>query len=128
MTEGGYIERLKPRQRKFLELYVAHGSLRRASRESGVPLSTCQRWLRDPQFRSALREAQHVALDEVLARLRALAHAAVDTLEGVMASESSAAARLRAAELVLSNLTRLSELLELEGRVAALEAQLGVTP
>lgn len=112
---------LRPRQRRFVEAYLSGLSLVEAARASGIGESTARRWLRDPQVRQALRQAQREIVGEAVQRLAQLSAQAVETLADILTHEPSSAVRLRAVETVLGNLVRLLETLDIAERIEVLE-------
>jgi transposase-like protein len=105
-------------------LLVEHGSVARAAAECGIARQTLYKWMREPEFASALRRASGEQVETVSRRLSALMLRAVDELERLIDSGSEHQRRL-AAEAVLSHGIRLRELTELEQRIANLEFRLG---
>ena len=85
-----------------------------------VSKSTLCRWLREPAFAEALRQAGRQVLDEALAQLHALARPAVETLRRNLRCKRPGT-EVQAARTVLEHATRSVELFELEDRVRQLE-------
>jgi len=95
-------------------------SLDAAATVCGVSKSTLNRWLREPAFAEALRQAGRQVLDEALAQLQALARPAVDALKRNLRCRRPGT-EVQAARTVLEHATRSVELFELADRVEALE-------
>src|SRR5215469_4739426 len=75
-----------------------------AARSVGIGSATLLRWLRDPEFDAAYRQARRAAFGQSIARLQQGASAAASTLLKVMVDASSpASCRLRAADSVLGH-------------------------
>ena len=84
---------------------------------------TLYRWLADPDFAVALAAAEGDIIAGATRRLLALQDKAIDAVDGVFAdAETSAAVKLRAAQLTIDAMLKLRELRNVEGRLAALEA------
>lgn len=119
---------LTPKQRRAVAALVEHGEIQAAATAANVARSTLYEWLQQPAFTSALRDAEAAALRELTRGLLALGKRATGAIAGVLDDpDATAAAKLRAADVVLGKLLQLRELVELEERVAALEQRIGET-
>jgi len=98
-----------------------------AAQSAGVGERTVYRRLEDPAFRAKIEEARADMLARTSAMLTAAGAAAAGTLIRLLRAESDAV-KLSAASRVLELGGRLRTDLELEARLAALEAQLGDGP
>ncbi len=113
---------LTPRQRRAVEALLTTGEVAAAAREVGITRDTLYRWLKQPIFLGAVREAEAKALDELSRLLVRLSRTAVGTLAKAMSDPATpAATRVRAADAVLGRLLQLRELASLEERVVELE-------
>ncbi len=120
-------ERLPPKQRQAVEALLATGEVTAAAREVGVSRETLHRWLRQPLFLQAVREAEAAALDELSRLLVRLGRTAAATLAKAMSDPATPwATRVRAADASLSRLLQLRELATLEARVTELERLSGL--
>ncbi|MGC4192903.1 MAG: hypothetical protein QM589_17295 [Thermomicrobiales bacterium] len=114
---------LSGKQRKALEALLHTGEVSHAATAAGVTRDTIYRWMKQPVFAAAVREAEARALDEVSRVLIRLSRVAVGTLAGAMADrEAPLGARVRAADITLNRLLQVRELATIEERLAALEA------
>jgi hypothetical protein len=114
-----------PRQRKAIEALLTTGDKSAAARAAQVRRSTIYRWLRQPHFQAALAEAEAEALVSLSRTLVRLGDKAGRTLESAMDDPDAALShRIRAADIVLSRLLQLRELVDLEARVCELERKL----
>lgn len=105
---------------------MAERSILDAARSANIGYRTLRTWLSQPGFRAALQRAQDDSLSATLRRLSALADTAIDTLQsGMLSLLAEWPAKIRAADVTLSQRARLQELHELTERVAALEAAQG---
>ena len=118
---------LTRKQTRAVEALLLTGEVAAAAREAGVARETLQRWLKQPQFLEAVREAEAGALDDLSRMLVRLGRTAIGTLAKAM-NDSTApmATRVRAADAALGRLLQLRELATLEARVAELERSVGV--
>jgi hypothetical protein len=118
---------LTVRQRRAVEALLATGEVSAAAKDAGVHRDTLLRWLRQPAFREAVREAEARALDDLSRLLVRLGRTAVATLAKAMSDGTTpAATRVRAADAALGRLLQLRELATLEARVAELERTAGL--
>jgi len=118
---------LSGKQRKALEALLQTGEVSHAATAAGVSRDTVYRWMKQPGFAAAVREAEARALDEVSRVLIRLSRAAVGTLAGAMADRNAPlSARVRAADITLSRLLQVRELATIEERLSALEASAGI--
>jgi hypothetical protein len=97
-------------------------NLEDAARAVGISPKTLLRWMKEPEFDAAYREARRAAFGQSIARLQQASGAAVATLLKVMVdSNTPASTRVRAADSVLDHSAKAIELEDLVARVAALE-------
>ncbi len=98
-----------------------------AAQEVNVSKATLYRWLKDPLFNQAVRQAEARALDDLSRLLVRLGRTAVATLAKAMTDPATpASSRVRAADAALSRLLQLRELATLEARLTALEETMGI--
>ncbi len=109
----------------LLILALAGGaSYDEAAAEARVSKRTIARRMADPAFRAEVEGLRRSLLDAAMGKLAASTAEAVETLAALMAPDPDTppATRRAAAEAVLSHALRLREHLDLEARIAALEA------
>lgn len=113
---------LSPEQVKAIEALLTEGNKAAAARVAGVDRSTLYRWMTsDANFQAALEEATAEMLKEFSRGLVRLADKAIGALEAALGSRQRIAVRLRAADIVTARLLAVRELVDLEGRLSALE-------
>jgi len=113
---------LSPKQYQAVQALLVHPNVATAAKSVGVGTRTLYRWLDAPEFRLALNAALDLSLDAATRGLVKLTGRAIHVVETVLGdNESHPAIRLRAAEIVLSNVLKLCELRTLAQRVAQLE-------
>ena len=118
---------LTGKQRKAVEALLTTGEVAAAAQAAGVSRDTLYRWLKQPDFARAVREAEARALDDLSRLLVRLGRTAAATLAKAMAEPSAPwATRVRAADAALGRLLQLRELAQLEARVQALEEAAGL--
>ncbi len=124
----GTSSHLTPKQRKAVEALLTTGEVTAASAQAaGVSKDSIYRWLKEPLFLAAVREAEAKALDDLSRLLVRLGRTAAATLAKAMGDAATPpATRVRAADAVLGRLLQLRELATLEARVAELERAAGL--
>ena len=116
---------LSNRQRKFVEAMASGATVTKAALFAGVAERTARRYASDPNVKQALAVAQDAALGDVVRRLNAGSHTVLGVLLKIMADkEVAAGVRVRACDVWLSHAFKARELLDLSGRIAALEVKL----
>jgi hypothetical protein len=97
-------------------------SVREAAEASGLSERTIYRRLEDPAFRQQVQDVRGEFVRQAVGRLAAASTEAVATLRALLNADGESA-RLGAARSILELGSKLRESLELEARIAALEAQ-----
>ena len=94
---------------------LSHRSIEEAAREVGVSANTLLRWMREPEFEDACRDARRTVFSHAIGRLQDAAGAAATTVLKIMLDTNAPpATRLRAAEIVLEQATKAGEMAMLE--------------
>lgn len=122
MTENVTEKKLSPAQFKAIEMLLTCGSVSEAATAANVTTNTIYRWMKDDTFLTALRAAEGVAIAGLSRALAGLGESAAGVLKAALGEGEKMNTRLRAVEIVIGNLLRLRELVDLEERVAELEA------
>jgi transposase-like protein len=100
-------------------------NIEEAARVTGITANTLLRWMQDPEFDAAYREARRAAFGQSVSRLMQASTAAVTTLLKVMLDAGApATAKVRAADCVLNHSAKAIEMEDIEARVAELEQSL----
>src|ERR1700755_743852 len=93
-----------------------------AARSVGVTQNTLLKWMKDPGFDAAYREARRLAFRQSVSRLQQASSAAVTTLLEIMVHPTAPhPPRVRAADSVLDHSAKAIEIEDIEARVAELE-------
>ena len=93
-----------------------------AAKAAGISTRTLLRWMKEPEFQTAYREARRTAYSQAVAKLQQGATAAATTLLKVMLDQSTpASVRVRAAECIMNHSSRAIEIEDVEARVTELE-------
>jgi hypothetical protein len=82
-------EKLTRKQEQAVLSLLANRSVEDAARACNTPVRTMFRWLKEPNFNAAYRDAKRVAFGQGIARLHHLTSAAVSTLGKVMADSGT---------------------------------------
>ncbi|MGH2537505.1 MAG: hypothetical protein ACRDHL_08940 [Candidatus Promineifilaceae bacterium] len=125
MAHSGANSGLTAKQRRVIEALLSGLTKGQAAAAAGVAPRTMSRWLALPAFQAELSAASDDAVRDATRRLVGTLDTAISVLQDVMDNPAErAAARLRAAELVISRGQALLELRELAQRIQALEERL----
>jgi hypothetical protein len=114
---------LTPKQSRAVAAILASPSLVEAARRTGVSARTLQRWLKGPEFATALREAGRQASDVAVQRLKGAALGAVAIAERLCHC-GEPGVEARASLGILGLIVKLVAADDLIARVEALEARL----
>jgi hypothetical protein len=118
----GSSEKLTRRQEAAIAALLSEATVSAAAEKARVGEVTLYRWLKQPEFVAAYREARREVHEKAVAQLQQSSWAASTTLIRLLASGSDSV-RLRAATVILDQANKGIELLDFEERLAALEAQ-----
>jgi hypothetical protein len=110
------------KQEEAIAALLTHRSIEEAAKAVGVAAKTLIRWLKEPGFAKAYRDARRAAYSQSIARLQQATSAAAATFLRLMVDPNApAAVRLRAADLVFTHGAKAIELEDIEARVSELE-------
>ena len=118
---SGHGEKLTRNQDAAIGALLSQPTVIAAAQVVGIGEATLRRWLKDRGFLTAYRAARRQALEHSLALLQKAGSKAVETLLECLQAESEGV-RLRAACAILDYSLKGSELMDLETRIADLEA------
>jgi transposase-like protein len=97
-------------------------NIEEAARSIGIAPNTLVRWMKEPEFDKAYREAKRLAFGQSIARLQQGTAAAATTLLKIMIDPTApASVRVRAADSIFNHAAKAIEIEEIETRLAALE-------
>ena len=106
---------------------LSHRNVEAAARAVGISANTLLRWMKEPKFEAACREARHTAFSQAIGRLQDAAGAAATTVLKIMVDPNvPSGTRLRAAEVVLEQAAKAGEMEDIENRLATLERTAGL--
>ena len=105
---------------------LTHRNIEEAASAVKVSAKTLLRWMKDPEFDAAYRDAKRLAFSQSIGRLQQASSAAVTTVLKLMVDANApASTRLRAADIVLERTSKAIELEDIEARLATLEQAAG---
>jgi transposase-like protein len=97
-------------------------NLDEAAKSIGIAPNTLLKWMKQPEFEAAYREARRAAFRQSIARLQQASGAAVSTLLKIMVDTNAPhSTRVRAADSVLDHSAKAIEIEDIEARVSELE-------
>ena len=111
---------LTARQQRVIAALLTARSIGEAAGIANINERTIRRWLEQPLFREALREAERAVLRNSLGRIQSLTAKAADTLESLLSAQSEPV-RVAAAKEILQRAMDAAAVQELEERVERLE-------
>jgi hypothetical protein len=98
-----------------------------AAKAAGIGEKTLRRWLHEPDFDAAHREAREEVVRTAVGRLRALLGEAIETLRRGMTC-GTPSVEIRAAVAVIEQVIKGTDVLDLAERVAAVEERTTPSP
>jgi transposase-like protein len=123
----GHGAKFDQKMEQAIAALLSHRNVETAAREVGISANTLLRWMKQPEFEEALREARRRVADRAIGRLQDAADAAATTVLKIMLdSNIPAGTRLRAAEVVLDRAVDAGEMEDIEDRVTKLERAAGL--
>lgn len=116
---------LAAKQLRAVQCLLTERNTKEAATKAGVSEATIHRWLSEPAFDAAFRQARSSLLERALTSLQASTQEAVETLKTIMKDQAApTSSRVRAARSIIELALKARETLEIEDRLRALEAKL----
>ena|SRR5215472_4596058 len=101
---------------------LSQRNVEEAAKAIGVGTNTLLRWMKEPEFDTAYRQAKRAAFSQSVARMHQATGAAVSTVLKIMVDPNApASTRLRAADILLDRTAKAIEIEDVEARVTELE-------
>lgn len=117
--------RLSARQQQAINALLTEPTIRAAAAKAAISETTLWRWLGSSDFAQAYRNAQARLLEGMLNFLQAASLDALKVLRDVLLDgEAQASARVSAARVILETTFRARDAVQIEARMAALEAMM----
>lgn len=119
---SGHGKKYERKQEEAIAALLSQRSVEDAGRLIGINSRTLLRWMQEPEFKAAYRQARRDAFSQAIARLQQASSAAVSTLLKVMLDVATpASSKVRAADCILDHAAKGIELEDIEARVTELE-------
>ena len=116
--------KLTLKQEKALACLLTEPTIEAAAKAAKVSKTILYEWLKQPTFKAALDEARHLLFGDGLATLKASLKEGVATLRAALNDPlATVANKITAATKLIELALRSHEVLEVETRLQALEAQ-----
>jgi hypothetical protein len=97
-------------------------NIEEAAKATGIAPNTLLRWMKEPEFQTAYRDARRAAFGQAVARLQQGTSAAATTLlKTLIDANTPASVRVRAAEAIFNHAAKAIEIEDIEARVSELE-------
>jgi hypothetical protein len=114
---------LERKQEEAIAALLTQRNIEEAAKAAGIGTRTLLRWMKEPEFDAAYRDARRKAFGQSIARLQQGASAAATTLLKLLIEPSTpASVKARVADSILNHAAKAIEIEDIEARVAALEA------
>ena len=118
----GHGAKFERKMEEAIAALLTQRNLDEAARSVGIAPKTLLRWLQQPEFQVAYREARRAAFGQAVARLQQGTSAAATTLLKTMIDASTpASVKVRAAEAIFNHAAKAIEIEDVEARVTELE-------
>src|SRR5262245_39565095 len=120
----GHGEKLSRKQEALISALLTAPTLADAAQTAGIGEVTAWRWLKEPTFQTAYRDARRAVVQQAITQVQQATGEAVETLRSVMQDpEAPASAKVSAAKNILDTAVKAVEVEDLEARITALEQQ-----
>lgn len=114
------------KQAKFIVEYAVSDNMTKACKAAGVSRGTGYSWMAKREFIQAIQQLRSQSITAAWTSLSAGLQIAVDTVKGVLASDTATTnAKLRAADMIINQAQVLLERQEIIARLDRLEGVLG---
>jgi hypothetical protein len=124
----GHGSKFKRKMEDAIAALLTQRNVEEAASAVHISAKTLLRWMKEPEFDRAFREARRATFSQSVARLQQAAPAAVTTLlKTIIDTNTPASVRVRAAECILNHSIKAIELEDIEGRLADLERAAGTS-
>jgi hypothetical protein len=114
------------KQEEAIVALLTQRNIDEAAKAAGIAPNTLLKWMKEPEFDTAYREARRATFRQSVARLQQASGAAVSTLLKIMVDATAPhSTRVRAADSVLDHAAKAIEIEDIEVRVSELERAAG---
>src|SRR6516225_733744 len=114
----GHGSKFDRKKEEAIAALLTQRNIEEAAKSIGVGANTLLRWMKDPEFTRAYREARRQAVGQSIARLQQATSAAAATLMKIMVDQNApASTRVRAADSIFNHAAKAIEVEDIEARV-----------
>ena len=118
----GHGAKFERKMEEAIAALLTQRNLDEAARSVGIAPKTLLRWLQQPEFQAAYREARRATYSQAIARLQQGTSAAATTvLKLLIDPNTPASVKLRAAEVMFNQSAKAIEIEDIGARVTELE-------
>ena len=118
----GHGSKFGRKKEEAIAALLTQRNIEEAAKSIGVGANTSLRWMKEPEFTRAYREARRQAVGQSIARLQQATSAAAATLMKIMVDQNApASTRVRAAEAIINHAAKAIEIEDIDARVTELE-------
>jgi transposase-like protein len=111
------------KQEEAIAALLTQRNIDEAAKSVGIASNTLLKWMKQPEFLTAYREARRDAYRQAIARLQQGTSAAATTLlKTLIDANTPASVKVRAAEAIFNHAAKAIEIEDIDARVSALEA------
>src|SRR5580658_4568616 len=118
----GHGSKFGRKKEEAIAALLTQRNIEEASRSIGVAPNTLLKWLKQPEFETAYRNARKAAYRQAVARLQQGTSAAATTpLKTLLDPGTPASVKVRAAEAIFNHAAKAIEIEDIDARLTALE-------
>jgi hypothetical protein len=123
----GHGEKLSRKKEAAIKALLESDTHADAAKAAGIGEVTLWRWMQEPDFKEAFRNAKRRVLDQAIVRLQKATGKAISALQSVVENDKApASARVSGAKAILDTAIKATEIEELRSRVEKLEKSTGI--
>jgi transposase-like protein len=110
------------KQEEAIAALLTQRNIDEAAKAVGIASNTLLKWMKEPEFQKAYREARRAAFSQSIARLQQGTSAAATTLIKLLLDPNTpASVRARVADSIFAHASKAIEIEDIEARVSELE-------
>ena len=118
----GHGSKFDRKKEQAIAALLTQRNIEEAAKSIGIGANTLRRWMKEPEFNRAYREARRQAFGQSIARLQQATSAAAATLMKIMVDQNApASTRVRAADSIFNHAAKAIEIEDIDARVTELE-------
>ena len=118
----GHGSKFGRKKEEAIAALLTQRNIEEAAKATGIAPNTLLKWMKEPEFQKAYRDARRAAYGQAVARLQQGTSAAATTLLKTMIDPTTpASVRVRAAEAIFNHAAKAIEIEDIEARVSELE-------